>query len=85
MRHVETPEPMTAKFNPETLWFDDPSENNLIVDYLNSYGPESTSKEMVAYFESNDTCSKSHAYRLIREAAANGIIIKDKKVLKLPT
>ena len=85
MRHVETPEPMTAKFNSETLWFDDPSEDNLIVDYLNSYGPESTSTVMIEYFESNDTCSKSHAYRLIRGAVDSGTVIKDGKILKLPT
>ena len=76
MRHVDSPSPRNLKFNSETLWFEESTANNKVVEYLIENGSSSKST-IVNHWVSSNTCSQGHGYRLISRAINNGVVIED--------
>jgi RecA-family ATPase len=64
MRHVETPDPIEVKFNPETLWFEQ-TEIDPVEKAFAELGSDKMKREYVKYLRDNFAIPQSTAYRLL--------------------
>ncbi len=71
MRHVETPSPRKVSFNKDTFRFEVSATDDKVLEYLTDNGSISKTS-LIEEWDSSDTFSSSHGYRLIKDAIRNG-------------
>jgi len=73
-RHVETPPNSQIVFNPDTFWFEKPEQEvDPIVKFIQENGPIKR-KNLVNSWVKSGQYSKTHAYRLIKQAFKQELI-----------
>ena len=77
MRHVETPDNRYISFNSETLTFEcTDSSSDPVFEYIENNGNVNQT-ELIKYWVQNDTCSQSHAYRMVKKSVSHGLVKSD--------
>ncbi len=78
MRHVETPDPVSLVFNPDTFWFerDETTEIPEVLEIIYTYGKPMSKAQLVHELEHEYEIAQSTAYRKVKKAVIDGIIIQ---------
>ena len=73
-RHVETPPNSQIVFNPDTFWFEKPKQEvDAVVKFIQENGSIKRNN-LVDNWVKSGKCSKTHAYRLIKQAFKQELI-----------
>tara|TARA_B100000315_G_scaffold181489_1_gene170358 strand:+ start:528 stop:1433 length:906 start_codon:yes stop_codon:yes gene_type:complete len=86
-RHVETPQNVNLRFNPDTFWFEETTaavtpRENPVITYLEKKGPIKQ-KELVKQMENSGIGSSTSIYRWLQCAKKEDKIKEKQKMLEL--